>query len=167
MSFFPRVFAFALLLALTCSLLFADDSKSGIFYFVSSQGRDTWSGTLADPKADGTDGPFLTAEAARDAVRALRKNKNFSSSITVEFRGGRYERGSSFILEAGDSGTAEAPMTYQSRANEEVRLVGGRTILTEAFSSRMEEKALPRMAAEARSQVRVASLKELGVDPGK
>lgn len=165
--FLKNIFSFIPLIVLISTGVFADDSKAGIFYFVSPQGRDTWSGTLADPKADETDGPFLTAEAARDALRALRKNKNLSAPVTVEFRAGRYERSAAFVLEAADSGTTEAPVTYQARANEEVRFVGGRSIPAESFSAPIGEAALSRMATASRGQVRVASLKTLGVDPGK
>ena len=41
-------------------------------FYVSSQGNDTWSGTLAEPNAAGTDGPFATLERAKQAVRELK-----------------------------------------------------------------------------------------------
>ncbi len=46
-------------------------------FYVSPAGNDAWSGTLADPLADGTDGPFATIEKAQMAVRDL-KSKVFS-----------------------------------------------------------------------------------------
>lgn len=167
MSFVKRVSVYSIILASIFSGLIADDAKSGPIFFVSPTGRDSWSGTLADPKSDATDGPFLTAEAARDAVRAQRKNKTVSGPVVVEFRGGRYERASTFVLQGVDSGTAESPVIYRTRAGEEVRFVGGKTIPAEAFSAQIEESALARMSPDARGQTRVASLKALGVDPGK
>jgi hypothetical protein len=38
-------------------------------FYVSTAGEDAWSGKLADPKADGTDGPLATLVAARDLAR--------------------------------------------------------------------------------------------------
>ena len=40
--------------------------------YVSPQGRDTWSGTLAAPNAAKTDGPLASLVGARDAIRTLR-----------------------------------------------------------------------------------------------
>ena len=37
-------------------------------FFVAPNGRDSWSGRLAVPNADGTDGPFATVERARNAL---------------------------------------------------------------------------------------------------
>jgi regulation of enolase protein 1 (concanavalin A-like superfamily) len=41
-------------------------------FFVSTKGNDNWSGTLAEPNSDGTDGPFATVQRAQKAVRALK-----------------------------------------------------------------------------------------------
>src|SRR5882762_5063238 len=38
-------------------------------FFVSSRGKDTWSGKLGNPR--NSDGPFATMARAREAVRAL------------------------------------------------------------------------------------------------
>ena len=38
-------------------------------WYVSPFGRDTWSGRLPQPNADGTDGPFATLARARAAMR--------------------------------------------------------------------------------------------------
>lgn len=38
-------------------------------FYVSLKGDDSWSGTLPEPNADKTDGPFLTIERAQKAVR--------------------------------------------------------------------------------------------------
>lgn len=38
-------------------------------FYVSFKGDDSWSGTLPEPNADKTDGPFLTIERAQKAVR--------------------------------------------------------------------------------------------------
>ncbi|MEI7829799.1 MAG: right-handed parallel beta-helix repeat-containing protein [Prolixibacteraceae bacterium] len=41
-------------------------------FFVSKNGKDGWSGKLADPNKDGTDGPFATFPRAQKAVRDLK-----------------------------------------------------------------------------------------------
>lgn len=38
------------------------------FFHVSGEGNDRWSGQVAEPRADGTDGPFATMQRAFDAV---------------------------------------------------------------------------------------------------
>ena len=42
-------------------------------FYLSPNGSDQWSGKLAEPNAQGTDGPFATLERAHDAVRLLKK----------------------------------------------------------------------------------------------
>lgn len=42
-------------------------------FYVSSSGNDSWSGKLAEPNAQRTDGPFATIEKAKLAVRELKK----------------------------------------------------------------------------------------------
>jgi len=65
-------------------------------YFVSPLGRDSWSGRLAQPNADGTDGPFATLERARDAMRG-------SGIGTTYVRDGVYSLDRALQLTAADS----------------------------------------------------------------
>ena len=60
---------------------------SGVYY-VSTAGRDTWSGRLAEADGDGGDGPFATLERARDAVRLLKEDKLPVGGVGVYVRGG-------------------------------------------------------------------------------
>jgi len=41
-------------------------------FFVSPKGNDSWTGTLAEPNAAKTDGPFATLDRAKKAVRELK-----------------------------------------------------------------------------------------------
>ena len=82
-----HVFLFLLLLLLTTGLAaqqrdgkllrsevwqpFDAQQVQGDFY-VSPTGNDSWSGTLSEPNAAGSDGPFATIERARLAVRELK-----------------------------------------------------------------------------------------------
>ena len=57
-------FLLFVLLPNCCRAKTAADTKSADFY-VATNGRDDWSGRVAEPNADLTDGPFATLTAAR------------------------------------------------------------------------------------------------------
>ncbi len=97
--------------------------------YVATRGNDGWSGRLPDPNAEQTDGPFATLERARDEVRKLRDAGALPRGGTmVAVRGGTYALAQTFTLEAQDSGTTEAPVTYRAYGREKPILLGGRTI---------------------------------------
>ncbi len=95
-------------------------------FFVSPRGKDTWSGSLADPGEN--DGPFATITRARDAVRALRKAQRQPKSIRVVLRRGTYYLDSPLEFGPEDSGTKESPVVYAAGAGEKVVLSGGRRL---------------------------------------
>jgi len=64
----------------------ARPSVPGGDLYVSLNGNDAWSGRLADPNADGTDGPFATIDAALKIAREARK----TSAVKINLRGGTY-----------------------------------------------------------------------------
>ncbi|TSA37370.1 MAG: DUF1349 domain-containing protein [Porphyromonadaceae bacterium] len=55
-------------------------------YYVSIKGDDHWSGTLPEPNADRTDGPFQSIERAQKAVRELKSRVFFPKDPPVEKR---------------------------------------------------------------------------------
>lgn len=55
-------------------------------FYVSPNGNDNWSGTLAEPNAAGTDGPFLTLVRAQKAVRELKAQVYKQKDAPVEKR---------------------------------------------------------------------------------
>src|SRR5688500_7359180 len=59
-------------------------------FYVSPDGDDLWSGRLAEPAADGSDGPVATLAAARDAVRRLKAEAGLTHPVDVVIRGGTY-----------------------------------------------------------------------------
>src|SRR6267142_2056574 len=60
--------------------------------YVSPVGKDTWSGRLAAPAADRTDGPLATLPAALQAARLARQTTpGPTEAITILLRGGTYE----------------------------------------------------------------------------
>jgi len=93
--------------------------------YVSTSGNDAWSGTLAEPKADGTDGPLATLEGARDAIRGLKARGPLEKPIRVLLRGGTYRVAEPIVLTADDSGTEGAPITYAAWAGEKPVISGG------------------------------------------
>ena len=57
-------------------------------FYVSTAGNDNWSGTLAEPNALKSDGPFATINRAKTAVRLIKKEAY--RNIYVLIRGGEY-----------------------------------------------------------------------------
>src|SRR5262245_50121897 len=66
-------------------------------FFVATNGNDAWSGRLAAPNAEGTDGPFASLERARDAMRATGVRDTY-------VRGGTYTLDRTVTLTGADSG---------------------------------------------------------------
>ena len=99
-------------------------------FFVSPEGRDEWSGGLADPNPGRTDGPFRTLERARDAARAVggREPRSNGDPTTVYLRGGTYFLEQPFVLKPEDSGTEASPVTYAAYEGEKPVISGGRRI---------------------------------------
>ena len=95
-------------------------------FFVSPQGKDTWSGKRADPRED--DGPFATVARAREAVRELLKTQKEPRPVRVVLRGGTYYLDSPLVFGPEDSGTEQAPVVYSAAAGEKVVLSGGRRL---------------------------------------
>lgn len=94
--------------------------------YVSTEGRDSWTGTFAEPLPDGSDGPLGTLEAARERVRkALAETSRTRESVQVVVRGGRYAMERGLELGPEDSGIEPAPVTWQAYPGERVVLDGG------------------------------------------
>jgi len=89
--------------------------------YVSPQGNDRWSGLLAEPNADASDGPFATLTRARDAVRALKSEANLPAALTVWLREGGYALKQPIVFGPEDS----APVTYAAYPGEQPVLSGG------------------------------------------
>lgn len=94
-------------------------------FYVAPGGNDAWSGQLRETNAAKADGPFASLARARDAIRHLKQRAPLTEPVTVWIRGGTYCLPKTFALEAADSGTAAAPVTYRAVPGETPRLVGG------------------------------------------
>jgi hypothetical protein len=130
--------------------------------YVSSSGKDNWSGRLASENADSSDGPFATLRAARDAVRELKQSRGLpGGAVTVWIRAGTYYLEKGFELTTADSGTVESPIIYRSMNSEQVRIVGGRVVKN--WQKTKDLAVLARLQAAARENVYQADLKAEGV----
>jgi hypothetical protein len=96
--------------------------------YVSTQGKDAWSGRLPEADAAGTDGPFATLARARDEVRRLRAVEPLAPALTVQVRGGTYRVDQTIEFTSADSGTAQAPVTYAAYPGELPVISGGRPV---------------------------------------
>ena len=98
-------------------------------YYVAPNGNDNWSGTIAAPNAERTDGPFANLERAQKAVRARKRSGAWpDNGVVVEVLAGTYELPRTLFLTREDSGQDGAPTVYRARAGADVRLLGGRRV---------------------------------------
>jgi hypothetical protein len=123
-------------------------------FYISTDGNDQWSGTLASPNNSQTDGPFATLERARDAVRELKAN-NKASDITVLIRGGQYYLNKTVLFGLEDSAPNGHTITYAAYPGEEPIFSSGIKIDGWKELGRNVPQVLPEMA---KNKVWVADL---------
>ncbi len=98
-------------------------------FFVATNGNDQWSGRLASPNANRTDGPLASLAGAQSALRSARATGGGASeAVTVHVRGGKYRLEAPLIIEPRDSGTAAAPVIFTAYHNERPVFSGGEVI---------------------------------------
>ncbi|MBM3892493.1 MAG: hypothetical protein FJ388_25530, partial [Verrucomicrobia bacterium] len=117
-----------LLIAATASLPAVADAAEPVRFYVATNGNDAWSGRLAAPNAEKTDGPFATLTRARDEIRKLKAAGRLGAGVTVLVRAGSYCLDKPLELTREDSGTAQAPIVYRVHEKEQVTLIGGREV---------------------------------------
>jgi hypothetical protein len=117
----PTLFRLAILAGVASALPAAD-------LYVSTDGCDTWSGSLADANATRSDGPFATLERARDEIRQRRAAGTARETAIVHVRGGHYSLAQPLKLDARDSGTAAAPVVWCAYRDEHPQIRGGKPI---------------------------------------
>ena len=114
-------FLTAIALALACHVATAAD------LYVSPEGNDAWSGTLAKPNAARTDGPLASpAGAGRDPQAQSRRA--VAEPIRVRIQSGEYAIGEPVVFEPQDSGTQQCPITYVGDPGQQPILSGGRQV---------------------------------------
>lgn len=95
---------------------------------VAPGGSDAWSGGLAAPDTGRTDGPLASLAGARDALRKLRAGGGLTGPARVMVAAGNYTLGGPVEFFPEDSGTAEAPVSYEAAPGAMPVFSGGRTI---------------------------------------
>ncbi len=150
------VAGFVLTVALAAASSGGGSSEPARLY-VALDGDDSWSGELASPNAEGTDGPFASLTRARDEIRV----RESSSGFEVVVRGGIYDLDEPFVLVAEDSGTATAPVRYLAAPGEVARLSGGRRVT--GFAPVSDPEDLARLDESARAHVLRANLADQGL----
>jgi hypothetical protein len=85
-------------------------------FYVSTVGNDSWSGKLAEPNAEKTDGPFATVKHARESVRLMKKE--CYRNIFVLIRGGEYHLSESEIFTPADSHYDSYKIVYMAYPGE-------------------------------------------------
>ncbi|UCG50200.1 MAG: right-handed parallel beta-helix repeat-containing protein [Phycisphaerales bacterium] len=143
-------------------LLAGGKEVAGASFYVSPSGNDSWSGKLARPNRQRSDGPFRSLERARDAVRSLKRGGGLpAGGVSVYLRGGLYTIAETFELGAEDGGAEGRAVVYRAYGNEEVRLVGGRQI--GGFGPVGEAAAKGRIAGQYRDKIVQVDLQKQGV----
>ena len=132
-----------------------DTSDEPIMVYVSPNGDDANPGTLEQP--------VKTLEGARDLVRELKADRTSVPAVTVYLRGGNYVLSQTFALTTEDSGTAEAPVTYRAYPGEEVVITGSAPYSMGQFGAVTGEMKDKLPTQEAKDNVVVASLADLGI----
>ncbi|MCS7469945.1 right-handed parallel beta-helix repeat-containing protein [Stieleria sp. ICT_E10.1] len=118
-------FAWILLLVLvTGSVCRAAETDAD--WYVSTNGSDSWSGTLAEPNPQGNDGPFATLQRARDAIRELGGRP--SNDVVVLVREGTYRLDETVVFGLQDSPQGDATVTYAAYPGETPVFSSGKTI---------------------------------------
>ncbi len=138
-------------------------------FYIAPDGDDAWSGRKPRPVPPGrsVDGPFVTLERARDAIRKLKQDGAFpEDGVRVILGPGDYFRTASFELTAEDGGRPGAPVVYEAAPESRtdrarVRLLGGR--LLDKFAPVSAPAVLERFEAEVRDRILECDLKAHGI----
>ncbi len=95
-------------------------------FFVASDGKDSWSGTLPAPNSSANDGPFRTVTRAQTAVRAALQNSGTRTApIVVMLRQGTYFQTAPLSFNSTDSGSSLLPVVWQNYPGETPTISGG------------------------------------------
>ncbi len=121
-----RAFPCAIICGLVLGVMSIKSSSLAQDFYVSPEGNDRWSGRLAAPNAEKTDGPFASLARAQQAVRELRNQQpDRDRPIVVAIRGGRYFLSEPLRFGPEDSGTEKSPTIYRAHENERPIISGG------------------------------------------
>lgn len=158
-----RIISFLTVFTLCAAAVTAAWAQNEKNFYVAGNGNDAWSGTLAAPSADGTDGPFATLGKAREAVREAKKSESAEkSAFTVTVCGGEYELDAPFTLENQDGGSENARVVWKAAKGEEVRLSAGKRL--SVWNTVTDPEILKRLPEAVRGKVISVNLKAAGLE---
>src|SRR5262249_10832058 len=125
-GFLPQIFMKPIVILLLLCLAVSWVSPAGAeTLYVSPNGNDAWTGALPQPTAARTDGPLASLAGARDAVR---KRKAQGEPTRVLFATGTYRLTEPVVFGPEDSGTAQAPISYEAAPEAKPVFSGGQEI---------------------------------------
>jgi hypothetical protein len=109
-------------------LLMAASAASALELHVAPDGNDAWSGKLARPNSARNDGPLATLTGARNAIRKLKQQGPLVEPVKVVVTEGRYNVTAPLELDPEDTGTIQAPISYEAAVGTRPVFSGGRVI---------------------------------------
>ncbi len=95
---------------------------------VAPDGNDAWSGQLARPNSARSDGPLASLTGARNAIRKLKQPGQLSGLVRIIVADGRYNLTTPLELDPEDTGTAQAPISYEAAKGAHPIFSGGKII---------------------------------------
>ncbi|MFQ6035477.1 MAG: right-handed parallel beta-helix repeat-containing protein, partial [Sedimentisphaerales bacterium] len=101
---------------------------TAVTLYVSPDGNDRWSGRLAQPNKERTDGPVASLAGARDAIRRLKAKEPITEPMQVMVADGTYVLTEPIVFTPEDSGTKDRPIIYEAAPDVRPVFTGGRTI---------------------------------------
>lgn len=125
-------------------------SRSALILHVSPDGDDLQAGTAV--------APLRSLTGARDRVRIAKQE---GRPVTVRFAAGTYPFAQPVLFGKEDTGTARQPIIYAAEPNAAVRFTGGVTV--RGWQTVTDRSVLRQLAPDARSHLRVADLRALGI----
>ncbi len=104
-----------------CGISFFQDT---LYFYVSPEGSDSWSGRMNQMMAGETDGPFASPFCATEAVNNVRM-AGIEGPVVVQFSEGIYQLDSSWLISSQLSGTTSGETIFRAAAGAKVSIIGG------------------------------------------
>ncbi len=106
----------------------AGSAEAAVIIHVATDGNDGWSGRLARPNKQRTDGPFATIQRALDEVRKLRAQGPLRQPVKIVVQGGTYRIEEPIYITPDHSGTERCPVIVEAAPGQQAVVSGGRRI---------------------------------------
>ncbi len=124
-------------------------------FYVAKNGSDNNPGTKEKP--------FLTLQAAKNAVREYKKNIADIAKIIIWIREGKYYLNETFRLDERDSGNEKLRIEYKSFNDEKVTISGGRPLNPKEFVRVTNPAVINRTPKESRGKLVYYDLRKSGI----